>query len=557
MQTIDTGRLYGFLGATLGAVLSAIGLLLVLEWPNATASVQTAEKAIDPATRPAFREPVVLTSKDGVLEIRLTARQGQATLDTVATPVRNFLLFDYEVIRGTASNGQKSGGNLYPAPTLRVFPGERLIVHFENGLTGLTIRDYFIPQYTAKGQPVPLYPEQMTSSPINLHTHGAHISPKGNADNVMLHIPPGMSNTYTYDVPRNMPQGLYWYHCHLHGLTAAQVYTGLAGLLEIGRTDGNLPLVTDNHIPIRNMALQYNFVFDRAGGQAQLNNPNWSQWVSTITPPKDGELANGTYRPSLAPVNFNRSKPGTKYFTVWYAGPLSIDNHRGQLEFIPSNLQQFTATDPKAGTDVPANPSLPDYQRDVQFTVNGQFQPVIKSKAGQTEIWVLANVSDIAYINVQLTETATGRHPRIAIVGQDGNPYTAVHYPPTDNGTRLLIPPASRFAIAVTMPAQGDLILEMPERSGDAKTTTAAGVLYTNNGSDNPPAVLGSVSVPPSAVSYFDGFFIFPTQTLIRATGAEPGGTTTPFVEGQPLDGYTSFVDLAKVTPDSTRKIVI
>ena len=310
----------------------------------------------------------------------------------------------------------------------------------------------------------------MTSSPINLHTHGAHISPKGNADNVMLHIPPGMSNTYTYDIPRNMPQGLYWYHCHLHGLTAAQVYTGLVGLLAVGRTDGNLPLVTEKEIPIRNMALQYNFVFDRAGGLAQLNNPNWSQWVSTIVPPKEGELANGTYRPLLTPVNFNQSKPGTKYFTVWYAGPLSINNHRGQLEFIPSNLQQFTATDGKPDSDVPANPSLPDYQRDVQFTVNGQFQPVIKSKAGQTEIWVLANVSDIAYINVQLTETATGRHPPIAIVGQDGNPYTAVHYPPTDNGTRLLIPPASRFAIAVTIPAEGELILEMPERGGGAKT---------------------------------------------------------------------------------------
>src|SRR6516162_1811548 len=48
---------------------------------------------------------------------------GQATLDTVAKPVQNFLLFDYDVIRGTASNGQKSGGNLYPAPTLQVFPG--------------------------------------------------------------------------------------------------------------------------------------------------------------------------------------------------------------------------------------------------------------------------------------------------------------------------------------------------------------------------------------------------------------------------------------------------
>jgi FtsP/CotA-like multicopper oxidase with cupredoxin domain len=549
MRTINASRRCGFLTV---AALGAIATLLA--WPNATASAQTAAGRTDLTKRPAFREPIVLTSKDGVLEVRLTARQGRATLDTVAAPVEGFLLFDYEVIRGTASNGKKSGGNLYPAPTLQVFPGERLVVHFGNSLSDLTIRDYFTPQYTSKGQPVPLYPEQMTSSPINLHTHGAHISPKGNSDNVMLHIPPGMSNTYTYDIPRNMPQGLYWYHCHLHGLTAAQVYAGLAGLLAIGRTDGSLPLVTEQRIPVRTMALQYNFVFDRAGGLAQLNNPNWPQWISTIVPPKDGELANGTYRPLLAPVNFSRSKPGTKYFTVWHAGPLSIENHRGQLEFIPSNLQHFTATD---GNDVPANPSLPDHQRDVQFTVNGQFQPVIESKADQTEIWVLANVSDMAYINVQLTETKTGRHPQIAIVGQDGNPYSTVQFPPTDNGTRLVIPPASRFAIAVTIPAEGDLILEMPERSGDAKTITAPGVLYKNNGSNNPPAVLGSLSVLPSAVSYFDGFFVFPTQVLARAKAVRPGGVTTSFVEGQQLGAYTSFVDLAKATPDFTRQIVI
>ena len=418
-DALHAGRLFGLL------IIGALALLVMLESPKPAVGAQTAETRADLAIRPEFREPVVLTSKEGVLEVRLTARQGQATLDTVATPVQNFLLFDYEVIQGTASDGQKSGGNLYPAPTLQVFPGERLIIHFENGLTGLTIRDYFSPQYTPKGQSVPIYPEQMTSSPINLHTHGAHISPKGNADNVLLHIPPGMSNTYTYDIPRNMPQGMYWYHSHLHGLTSAQVYTGLVGLLAIGRTDGNLPLVTEKSIPIRNMALQYNFVFDRAGGLAQLNNLSWPQWASTITPPKPGELANGTYQPSLAPVNFNQSKPGTKYFTVWYAGPLSIHNRRGSLQFIPSNLQHFVAAGGKAESDVPVDPSLPDYQRDVQFTVNGQFQPVIRSKAGQTEIWVLANVSDFAYMNVQLTETATGRHPPIAIVGQDGNPYTS------------------------------------------------------------------------------------------------------------------------------------
>jgi len=155
--------------------------------------------------RPEFREPVTLASKAGILEVRLTARQGQATLDTVAKPVKNFLLFGYELIRGTASDGKMSGDNMYPAPTLQVFPGETLIVHLENDLNGLSIRDYFSPQYMAKGQPVPIYPEQMTSSPMNLHVHGVHVSPKGNADNVLLHIPAGMANTYTYNIPANMP----------------------------------------------------------------------------------------------------------------------------------------------------------------------------------------------------------------------------------------------------------------------------------------------------------------------------------------------------------------
>lgn len=556
---MSTARVYGLL------LLAVNVLWMSLPCSDAAAWGQTVDNKRELATRADFREPVALMSKDGVLEIRLTAKQGEATLDTVAKPVKNFLLFNYEVIRGTASNGQTVGTNPYPAPTLRVFPGEKLIVHFENELSNLTIKDYFVPQYTPKDKSVPLYPEQMTESPINLHTHGAHISPKGNADNVMLDIPPGKSNTYTYDIPRNMPQGLYWYHCHLHGLTAPQTYAGLAGLLAVGRTDGNLPLVTEKKIPVRNMALQYNYVFDRAGGSADLNNLMWPMWVSSAIPPKEGELAKGTYRPSFAPVNFNQAKPGTKYATVWYAGPLSIRNHRGQLSFIPSNLQHFTAADRTAGGDVPEDPSVPDYLRDVQFTVNGQFQPIIKSKAGQTEIWVLANISDFAYMNVQLTETATGRHPKIAIVGQDGNPYSSVHYPLTEEGTRLLIPPASRFAIAVTIPSEGELVLEMPQIGKSApngqfdpsKTISSPGVLYTNNGTENPPAVLGSLSVSPSYLSYFDGFFVFPTQVLARARAAESGGVTTAFVEGQKLGAYTSFVDLSKAVPDVKRQMVM
>ena len=537
-------------------VMGGILIAFVLAWASPF-SFARAETPFDPSVRPNFSEPVVLASKDGVLEVRLIAKQGEARLDTVATPVKNMLVFAYELIRGTASNGQMSGDNLYPSPTLQVFPGETLIVHLDNALTGLTIRDFFDPQYTAKGEEVPLYPPMMTSSPLNLHVHGVHVSPKGNADNVMLHVPGGFSNTYTYNIPKTMPQGAYWYHSHLHGLTTPHVYYGMAGLLAIGRTDGNLPLVTQNQIPIRNMVLQYNYVFDRAGGSAQLNNYSWPQWVSTIKPPAPGELEKGTYRPLLAPVNFLQSKPGTQSFTIWYAGELSIRNERGRFEFIPSNLQRFTAFPGGPGKDVPADPTLPDYKRDVQFTVNGQFEPVISSKAGQTEIWVLANVSDIAYTPVQLTETATGNHPKIAIVGQDGVPYPEVHYPVFENGTKLLIPPATRYAIAVTMPAEGDLILEMPPRGGGATTISAPGILYTNDGTENPPATLGSLSVLPSAVSYYDGFFVSPTQILARATTSAGKGVTTAFNEGQKLDAYSVYEDISQVKPDVERELVI
>src|SRR5258705_10418247 len=107
------------------------------------------------------------------------------------------------------------------------------------------------------------------------------------------------------------------------------------------------------------MLLQYNFVFNRANGLAQLSNPNWPQFVSSITPPQGDELAKGTYRPLLAPVNFNHAKPGEKHFTVWYAGPLPIGNNRGLLQLIPSNLLRFSAHAGRSDAAVPHNPSRP------------------------------------------------------------------------------------------------------------------------------------------------------------------------------------------------------
>ena len=41
-------------------------------------------------------------------------------------PVTNFMVFRYELIKGTSSDGSTKGDNMYPAPTLRANPGDRL-----------------------------------------------------------------------------------------------------------------------------------------------------------------------------------------------------------------------------------------------------------------------------------------------------------------------------------------------------------------------------------------------------------------------------------------------
>ena len=434
-------------------------------------------------------------------------------------------------------------------------PGETLIVHLVNELADLTIPDFYDPAFTAKGANVPLYPRQLTSSPLNLHTHGLHVSPKGNSDNVLLEIPAGYTNTYTYRIPADHPEGMYWYHSHRHTLTAQQTYLGLAGLLLIGRADGNIPVVTSRAIPIRSMAIQYNYVFDRKGGRTTLNDVNWPQYVSTRKVPTAKELADGSYEPKLTPIDFWQSKKGTQFFTVWWSGPLAIENHRGQFQFLPTNLQSFKSADGRH--DVAADPSLPAHLRDLQFTINGQLEPVLRARPGQTEIWVLANLSDFAYTPITLTETATGKHPRIAIVGPGRQPFS--RGPLRGDGRRH----DARHPAGEPLRDRRDDAEQGRSRAGDAARKRPRDDLHARASStrttarDHPPAVLGKVEVQATAMSYFDGFFASPTQALARVKPAAGVGLTTPFVEGQPLGAPTSFVDLQKIEPAVERKLVV
>ena len=92
-------------------------------------------------------------------------------------------------------------------------------------------RDYFDPTLVARiGTQVRITLANSLDEPTVAHWHGFTIDTAndGNGDALVV---PGKSFDYAFTV-RNRA-GLYWYHPHPHGATAAQTYRGLFGLIAV------------------------------------------------------------------------------------------------------------------------------------------------------------------------------------------------------------------------------------------------------------------------------------------------------------------------------------
>lgn len=136
----------------------------------------------------------LLSSQAGLLSVDLTAQ-----LSPVNLARRQALLMAY--------NQQ------VPGPILQAQPGDRVEIRFTNRL----------------------------QEPTNLHFHGLHIPPTGDADNIFRVANPGETLTYRFQIPEDHGAMLAWYHPHYHGLVAQQVFSGLAGLFVVRGTLDNLP----------------------------------------------------------------------------------------------------------------------------------------------------------------------------------------------------------------------------------------------------------------------------------------------------------------------------
>jgi FtsP/CotA-like multicopper oxidase with cupredoxin domain len=195
---------FALIGATALAllVLGAGGSLA-----TGAAGKPDCHRSAPPLLHDGFPEPPARYSRGGKLDLPLTASLGKVRIDGKLVSALNY-------------------DGSYPGPTLVICAGDHLTVHLENHLT----------------------------EPTNLHTHGFHVSPEANHDNVYLKIDPGQSLTYEYDIPQNQPAGSYWYHPHLHMFVEPQIFAGLAGaIVQEGGLD-ELPSL--RHVPQRWIVIQ-------------------------------------------------------------------------------------------------------------------------------------------------------------------------------------------------------------------------------------------------------------------------------------------------------------
>ena len=262
----------------------------------------------------------------------------------------------------------------------------------------------------------------------NLHTHGLLVSPDldtraGKAvepvgDTVYVcTIPEGTDPTspsakycaahgayygaktsemnYRLNLPADHPEGLYWYHPHVHMNARAQVGAGLSGLIFTKNGSANLSggaRVKDGPEPIERFLM----LKDIQVGSIASNDP-------------------ALLKASYLPVEQHDA-------ALCGASPAGQPPYRGAC---------FNG----------ANGWL--------FTINGQLYPHITVKAGGKEIWRIANTSADMTYDIALVERDTARPLRMQLIARDG---VAAAQEGTNGPIlveRVLLMPSSRIEVAI------------------------------------------------------------------------------------------------------------
>jgi FtsP/CotA-like multicopper oxidase with cupredoxin domain len=218
--------------------LFAVGLLLVVALASPAAvpaappglvraavpsGVERCPRALPGSSVP---EPHELRSRDGVLTLELSIRNEREKDGSTR--------YCYLLPDGTQS------------PTLRLHPGDLLVLRLRNELVGADSATASAPATPAHETPAPhadaCHSGEMSDTATNLHFHGLTVPPVCHQDEVLrTSLPSGGVFEYRFRIPANEPPGLYWYHPHIHGFTTRQVLGGASGALIVEGLERAVP----------------------------------------------------------------------------------------------------------------------------------------------------------------------------------------------------------------------------------------------------------------------------------------------------------------------------
>jgi FtsP/CotA-like multicopper oxidase with cupredoxin domain len=228
--------------------------LAKLTSPAAVGSDAADQVCARAASGSATTAPPELESQNGVLEVTFKF--------LTATDAQGLVRYCYVTDTGLQ------------APTLRVNPGDQLIIHFQNDLPAAAAN--------MAGMKMSLSANDtstssacngaMSASATNIHFHGTNVAPVCGQDEVVhTLVQPGQSFDYNVQIPANEPPGLYWYHPHPHGFSEGQVQGGATGALIVEglqNLDTALAGLTERTFVIRDQVLP----------ASEANDPNIPAW---------------------------------------------------------------------------------------------------------------------------------------------------------------------------------------------------------------------------------------------------------------------------------------
>ena len=235
----------------------------------------------------------------------------------------------------------------------------------------------------------------MKPASTNLHFHGITVPPVCHEDDVLhtMILPGDAAFEYRFQIPKDEPPGLYWYHPHIHGSTKAQVMGGASGALiveGIERANPELAGLPERVFVIRDQ---------------KLLNPNAAP----------SGVASGAIPPVVLDADGDVKNTGTG------TGKPALDL---SLNFVP----------------VP----YPDYPL-----------AVMTMKPGERQLWRVLNASAITYLNLQLIYE--GQAQAVRLVAVDGMPLgeQSLGRNRAISQNHLGVPPGGRIEFEVSGPPEG------------------------------------------------------------------------------------------------------